>query len=61
MFFIKIKSLTDSSQLTLDESGLSKYVPSFVIFQAKKLGVTSTVIVNEKGQSSTWEIQYKPH
>lgn len=61
MFFIKIKSLTDNSQLTLDESGLSKYVPSFVIFQAKKLGVTSTVIVNEKGQSSTWEIQYKPH
>lgn len=61
MFFIKVTSLNGNSSMTLDEPGLSKYVPSFVIFQAKKLGLTSTVIVDEKGQSATWEIHYKPH
>lgn len=60
MFFIKIVGKTFNKEMTVDEEKLGKYVPSFVIFQAKKLGETTTAVVND-GESYTWHIKYQPN
>jgi hypothetical protein len=52
MFFIKIVGKTFNKEMTVDEEKLGNYVPSFVIFQAKKLGETTTTVVND-GESYT--------
>jgi len=60
MFSIKIVSSKDTKTMTMDEGNLSKHIPGFVIFQAKKEGQTTTVVVNQ-GESYTWHIKYMPN
>ena len=58
MFVVKIVGKTFNKEMIIDEEKLGKYVPSFVIFQAKKLGKTTTTEVND-GESFTWHIKYQ--
>jgi len=60
VFVVKIVGKTFNKEMTVDEEKLGKYVPSFVIFQAKKLGETTTTVVND-GESYTWHIKYQPN
>ena len=43
--------------MTLDEETLTKHVKDFIVFQAKKLGQTTTIVINN-GESYTWHIKY---
>jgi len=43
--------------MTLDEETLTKHVKDFIVFQTKKLGQTTTVVINN-GESYTWHIKY---
>ena len=60
MFQVKIVGEKWNKSMQVDEEQLGKYVPSFVIYQAKKLGETTTTVVND-GVSYTWHIKYQPN
>lgn len=60
MFSIKVVSSKETKTMTLDEETLTKHVKSFIVFQAKKLGQTTTVVINN-GESYTWHIKYLPN
>ena len=60
MFHIRIESQKETKTLTLNEEQLSKYVPSFVIYQAKKNKKTETAVIHD-GKTQMWFIKYSPN
>ena len=49
-----------TKKMTVDEDELGKHLPSFIIYQAKNLGETSTSVI-EGGVTFTWHIKYQPN
>jgi hypothetical protein len=60
MFNVRIETQKETKTLTLNEEQLSSYVPSFVIYQAKRHKKTQTAVVHE-GKTQMWFITYSPN
>ena len=60
MFHIRIETQKETKTLTLTEDQLYKYVPSFVVYQAKTNKRTQTAVIHE-GKTQMWFIKYSPN
>jgi hypothetical protein len=60
MFNVRIETQKETKTLTLNEEQLGTYVPSFVIYQAKRNKKTQTAVVHE-GKTQMWFITYLPN